>query len=454
MSFDLSAKLKQLSAKQPQVSGEAQMPITETAQTAPQDFLSSKLKSLQLQKQQQEPEKPLSLTERLSQGMEDEQLQRDIERGQAQVTSRMFERLFGLPGDIIGLVSQATGAEPLFQPPTSTHLQKFSEEASKGYTKPKTEFERRAGEFAGDVASLIPSGGAAPLKMASRLIGIPLIGQIAEESAKALHAKPNAQQYTKYGAMLLSDILLGRGKGTKQKGFDLMNEAKTAIPEGAMADATKFIKSLDKLEVELSKGVSGPHKSDALRAIKDIKEQITPNNEIPASLFTKIREDINKIIDSKKGFQIGGEPPKTRKAAVSNLQNVKNEVISSANEWGKKNAPEFAKKWAEANEILAVSEKSKQMADLFSKLKINNPVAQFLLGIKYPGLIMTGKISQKALEKVIPPAIKYIKSPAVRKIYNDIMREAIKGNTQNVARLASKFDKLAEAKTKLEENKR
>jgi hypothetical protein len=450
MSFDLSSKIKELSGKQSQMPMQPDVLISNEKQPAAQDFLSSKIKTLQQEQAKQEPVKPLSFTEKVSQSMQDEDLQREIERGQAQVTSRMFERLFGLPGDIIGLVSQVSGAKPIIQPPTSTQLQQFSEEISKGYTKPKTEFERRAGEFAGDIASFIPGGGATPLKMISRIVGVPLIGQIAEETSKALGAKPNAQQYTKYGSMLLSDIILGRGKGTKKRGFDLLNEAKASIPKNAMADASKFIKTLDALEAELSAGVSGPHKSDALKAIKDIKSQITPNNEIPANLFTQIREDINKIIDSKKGFQIGGEPPKTRKAAVSNLQKVKNEVISTANEWGKKNAPDFAKKWSEANEILAVSEKSKQMADLFSKLKINNPVAQFLLGIKYPGLIMTGKITQKALEKVIPPAIKYVQSPAIRKIYNNIMKEALKGNVQNVARLASKFDKLADKKTKEE----
>lgn len=446
MSFDLTSKIKQLSSKQSQMPTQPEALKTDERQPAPQDFLSSKIKTLQQEQVKQEPVKPLSFTEKVSQSMEDEGLQREIERGQAQVTSRMFERLFGLPGDIIGLVSQVSGAKPIFQPPTSEQLQQLSEKATKGYTKPKTEFERRAGEFAGDVASFIPGGGATPLKMISRIVGVPLIGQIAEETSKALGAKPNAQQYIKYGSMLLSDIILGRGKGTKQRGFDLLNEAKADIPVGAKADASKFIKTLDALETELSAGVSGPHKSDALKAIKDIKAQITPNNEIPARLFTQIREDINKIIDSKKGFQIGGEPPKTRKAAVSNLQKVKNEVITTANEWGKKNAPDFAKKWSEANEILAVSEKSKQMADLFSKLKINNPVAQFLLGIKYPGLIMTGKVTQKALEKVIPPAIKYVQSPAIRKIYNNIMKEAMKGNVQNVARLASKFDKLADKK--------
>jgi len=71
-------------------------------------------------------------------------IQRDIERNQAQFTSRIGESALGLPGDLTNFVGGLFGFDPNM--PGSEKFKEYSESLSQGYTKPQNEFEENVGD--------------------------------------------------------------------------------------------------------------------------------------------------------------------------------------------------------------------------------------------------------------------------------------------------------------------
>lgn len=388
----------------------------------------------------------------------DENLDREIERNQAVLTSRMLERLFGTPGNIYQSLPEAwKKINPLdalhSKLPTEEKLRGLSEKYSGGYTKPKNSLEEKSGEVAGDIASFsIGSGGKTLLGHAARTIGIPLAGAFAKEGIAKVGGGKNAQEYGKLGTMLLLDLWgLKHGVmegGAKKFGQNRLNDAKKAIPEGARAHVPGLEKELNALESSLKEGFTGPHTSDALRAIDELRGKIT-NGTMDASLFPKLRESVNLLIENMKGFSLGGPPARIKQLAVENLNKVKKTIIEEGSKWGKQHAPEFAKNWAEGNEALAVAAKSKELANYISKhAKIKNPILKHIFGLHaYHNPVGAAALTgvKKTLEVgthfPIALAYRFFKSKVLRDLYQQVLKEAIKSNASGVASGMEKLEK-------------
>jgi hypothetical protein len=399
--------------------------------------------------QKKEPEKPSFET--------DEDLEREIERNQAQFTSRMIERLLGTPGNIYQMLPEALHkVNPLHflhkHLPTEKQLRGFSEKASLGYTKPKTEFEEQVGDVGADVASFaMGSPGKTLLGGLSKVIGIPIAGELAKEGIEQFGGSKSAQQYGKLGTMLLLDLWglrRGIGEGGAYKyGIKLLDEAEKSIPKGAIADVKVFENKLNSLDKSLRGGVTGAHTSEALRAIDEIKGHIK-NGQMEAWRFPRIRKDINKLIDNMKGFSLQGPPAKIKKAAVENLNQVKNALIQAGNRWGRGKAPEFFKNWREGNEALSVFHRSNDLGKFFAnKTKISNPVLKHLLGAgiyHHPGKLLGAAALKKTAEKSVEfPTVmvtRFFKSKVLRGLYQKVIREALKGESGAAASTIKKIE--------------
>lgn len=423
----------------------------ESTQPTPQGLPPS-LKPKSLQKKAPIDNKPVET---------DEDLERDVERNQAMFTSRILERLGGLPGDVYQSVPKGVKklipGDVLFkQLPTSQGLRKFSEEKSLGYTKPKNELEERVGEYVGDVASMSVGGGAKTVfGTTARTLGIPLVGQLAKEGIKLSGGSEKFQEIGKAGTMFLLELWRIRkgtgGGGAKKYGETLLEESEKAIPKNAMADVRVFDKSLDKLEKHFRAGITGPHTNESIRSISEIKAHIK-NGQMEASKFPRIRKDINKLIDNLSGFSYEGPPIKTKKAAVGNLKLIKSALIQAGNRWGRKNSPDFFKNWREGNEALSVYHRSRDVGNFIGKnTKITNPVLKAALGVHgyhNPVKSVALHAGKKALElgtgAVVGGVYRIFKSKVLRKLYTNTLKEALRGNTANVASSVSKMEKEME----------
>jgi hypothetical protein len=389
----------------------------------------------------------------------DEDLEREIERSQAQFTSRMLERFFGTPGNIYQMLPKFVHkANPLHflhkRLPTEQQLRSLSQKITHGYTAPKTELEEKVGEFGADISSFaLGTPGKTLLGGLSRVVGIPLAGQIAKEGVEKLGGGRTSQEYTKLGTMFLMDLWgLKKGVlegGAYKYGINRLEQAKNAIPKDALADVSIFQKKLTNLEKGLKSGVTGPHTNESLRTIEEIRGHIK-NGQMEAWRFPKIREDINKLIDNLKGFSVFDPiPTKIKKASIANLNQVKSALIQAGNRWGRGNSPEFFQNWREGNEALAVYQRSNDFGRFFArKTKINNQVLRHLLGAglyHHPFTIGGLAAAKKGLEigTRFPTAmaIRFFSSKVLRKLYEKVLAEAARSDVPAAAATIKNIEK-------------
>ncbi len=381
----------------------------------------------------------------------DEQVQRDIERSQAQIISRMGEAILGLPGDLVNFAGGLFGYEP--NAPGSKSLREFSENATGGYTVPKNEFEERGGEVMQDIA-LFALPGAKHYSIA-RNIGIPIVANLAKEGVKTLEGSEGKQEAAKLGSMVILDILTHRKNlGTaKEYASSLFQKADEAIPKGLSIKSSNLEKSLDTLERSLKSGGERPATGDALKKISEIKNEIK-NGKIDLKNLVAYRPAINEWIDKYKGFDISSSPA-IRKKIIHNLNQVKGEVINAAEEYGAKYNPEYLKLNKSANEAYAAYAQSNKITNFIEKhaaSKLKSTGAKALLGVAYGGSSLgVGGLAGAAIGGIaagggglgykIFKTILRSRSPTLRNHYFNILKGAAAGNAGQVIRNAKLLDK-------------
>lgn len=383
-------------------------------------------------------------------------LERDIERQTARLTSRGIETGLGALGDIYSFGKSLFGLNPETILPTSEKLKKFSETATRGYTKPQTEFEKKGDELFSDVVSLsLPGSSTYGL---FRNIGIPVAGMLAKEGVESLGGDESSQSLAKTGLMVALDLVAQRknlGGGAKKYASGLFQKFKEKLPDG-IADASGLVSNLNILEETLLEGGKRPSTAEALEKISEIRNAVK-DGKIPVKKLYPFRESINEIIDSFGGYEMMKLPSKIRQKAINNLQDVKGSVINTVSSFLEKNSPEVGQLWKNANEAYAAYEKSNKIASFMKKhfgnaLKSN--IAKTLIGLGSAGGYLLSPIasaSGTALGLGGAGAYQAFKvlhrmknSPTLRKYYFDILKYAGQGNASQVAKNLRPFEKEVE----------
>ncbi len=403
-------------------------------------------KSLKLKENQPKTLRKKNQDQEFSTLEEDE---KEYERAQAQLSSRMIETILGAPGDIASFGAGLFGKEQNILP-TSQQLRQKSESLSKGYTKPKTEFEENIGELASDVVSMaIP--GSSHYSFA-RNIGIPIVGNLVKEGLKYNNSDEKNQAYGKVGTMLALDLMSGNKGGVKKYVTSLFNKSEAAIPKGVSIQASELEKSLTNLEKELSKGGKRPTTTKALEKVKEIKDEIK-NGKIDVKRLAAYRPSINEAIDEMGGFNLE-LPKKLKPVAIRNLNNVKSEVIKTLDQYGEKFNPEFLKYHKESNEGFAALQKSNLIGN-FIKDKIPYvPQSKALHTIfGYAPAVGIAALAAKAGPGTAFGATvalggyqgikilhQIMNSPTLRKYYTNVLKDASKRNVAGASKNLKALD--------------
>jgi hypothetical protein len=373
-----------------------------------------------------------------------EDLERQIDKSKAKLTSRGIEVVAGLPGDVVNFVRGLFGKEPHPWLPDSKELQKFSEKITGGYTAPENEFEQKTGEAFQDIATMALPG--AKHYSIARNIGIPIAANLAKEGVNRAGGSEKTQNFTKLAINVILDLILHRrGLGTaKEVSGKLFQEADKKIPKGLSINSSNLERNLTNLEKNLSMGGSRPDTAEALQKISEIKSQIK-YGKIDLKELVAYRPSINLWIDKYKGFDIA-VPDKIRRKIINNLQNVKGEVINAAEEYGKKYNPEYLKLSQNANSSWQAIEQSNKISKFIEKTassKIKSVALKSVLGLAgtaayggtgvllgmsaATGLGGAGMLGYKALKTMIRA-----KNPVLLKHYGKILEGAAKGNAAQV----------------------
>lgn len=403
-----------------------------------------------LQEPQQQTQEPLQLDKYLS---PTESTAFDtFKRHAARTGSRIGETIVGFPGDFVKFVQfmadklppvptgkpnvlQELGRRGLEKLPTSEDVKQFSEQYTKGYTKAQTPGE----EFSDEIASLagtlaIPARD--PRKFVSFLgaLGKNLPAATAKaaavkgagEGAEMLGGGPKIKVGTELGMLFLTGLL---GKKTaNQYVSEKYQKAKQAIPQGDIVPTNKLFNGLEKVEQELSKGVSTPTKNEVLIPLQELKAKASGGGILAEDLVQSYH-DINERLNAKKLFDElnKGERQVLRKR----YDMLRDEVRDTIQDYGKRN-PEFLKEWQEANQgytAIASSHKAANFIEsLVGKLPkhlVTGVAMELVMG--YPKAA-AATIGAAGLFKSGELLSRVVKSPTLRKHYLDVLSSATQEN--------------------------
>lgn len=394
-------------------------------------------------------------------------LEREIERGQARTLSRIGETVLGAPGDISNFVTSLFGLpkSPIGYA-SSENLQKASEKLTKGFTNSETEFEKTIDDAAKTFATMALPGSWG--YSFARNLGIPLAATLTKEGVKK-YAGDTAGTYAELGTMLGLDLLGGRISSGGAKGYasNLFKQRDKTIPEGAALATENLQKSISSLKKELLKGGEATSTDAALQKLDQLAKKIE-DNKIPIDELTKFQERINEKILEQGGFKLE-TPPKVRERSVENLNKVKRLVIESLGEYGEKQNPEFLDLHRKANKAFATFEKSNVITNFIQKKfgnKIKNPLVKTLFGLGTAGGAGTAALTSPAFGAIAGGVgaggaalyqgmkifYRVAKSPELRKYYTDVVKNALAGNAIKTKKSLDELDKrLKDEEKELEE---
>jgi hypothetical protein len=377
-----------------------------------------------------------------------EEDEREIERAQAQLTSRGLESFLGAPGDIASFLTGMFGKEQEVLP-TSKKLREFSEKSSLGYTKPKNEFEEDIGNIVSDVASMaIPGSGHYSF---ARNIGIPIVGGLIKEGLKYNNSSEKSQAYGKVGSMIALDLISRRSGGVKKYVDTLYKKADQSLPKGVSVKASGLDSALTKLEETLSAGGSRPTTKKSLEKLNEIRKEIK-NDKIDIKRLAAYRPSINEAIEEIGGFNFE-IPKKLKPQTIRNLNQVKSEVIKTLDQYGEKFNPEFLKYNKSANEAYAAMQKSNVIANFIKDKVPYTPQSKSVQALfsyaPVAGAAALGSMSPVSGAAAIGGAGAYqgfkvlhrvMNSPTLRKYYLNVLKESTAGNISQTSKNLKALD--------------
>lgn len=375
--------------------------------------------------------------------------------------SRAIESLVGLPGDILrtgemgasllekgaGKIREKIGLKPLESAtkkpsiPGSSELRELSTKLFGDIVKPQSQTESFIDDIVSDASVLaIPVKGKIPF---IRSIGTALAGNVAAKGAEMLGAGEKGQSAAKLGTFFLSGLT---GKGTVKKFWnEQYNLAEKAIPEGAVLDANKLDRQLDKLSHELKKGgIETPSQKFVEKPLNDLKKVIS-EGELKVEDAVVAKKKINEL---REGLfeEVKGRAP--RKYARTKINDLAKFLDESLEKYGKEN-PEFYKPYKAANEAFGGYYQSKRVGNWISR---QIPFGKLGKG----SLLILEAIFQPASLKATLPAFaafkggelltRMFKNPTLRQYYGNLMKDAVKENTSGFLKNLKSMEKEIQEK--------
>jgi hypothetical protein len=397
-------------------------------------------------------------------------LQREIERGQAQSTSRILENVAGFPGDVQSIIKQITGFQPGIPLPTSQGLKKFSEKATLGYTKPKNEFEEKTGDIAGNIGSMMIPG--SKTYNAFRNIAIPVAGGLLKEGLEQVGTEEGKADLAKIGFMFALDLASQRkgfGGGAKKVATDIINMAEKSTSLVPQFNASNIKNEFENLKSYLLRGGGGPTVDPIITKIEEFLQKVDANGMIDSLELPHFRKKVNTLIENMGGFD-PSIPKSIKKKTIFNLNKFKDVLNQADNEYALSN-PMYGKLSKAGNEAFSAYSQSNVASNFLKRAfgdKIKSGVVKSLLGIGGPlgyasfkapiiGLIGGGAGAATAIGLTTYKYLtRIMKSPILRKYYTELLKGSLSGNVNEVAKNLKPLEKdaiLYEKNQKVHSNK-
>lgn len=271
----------------------------------------------------------------------------EVGRHAARIGSRIAETIGGIPGDVSSLIQSGLitglnklGVKPLSEEqealyrkqrtPTTAELKEFSQEKTKGLTKPQNEAEKFGDEVAQTAASLI-----GPMKF-RRALGVAMGSELAKEGTKVLGLSEGPQEAAKLGTMFMLTAL---NPGGAMKYASQQYQKANELAKGVSIGVPSLTNNLGNMLQELGKGIPTAPKNVVIKSIEDTLAKVKDGKMLVQDL-TAAKRDLNTIMKDPSLL--------TREKKL--LKGVSKEVDNAIKPYERIN-PEFTKAYRPANEI-------------------------------------------------------------------------------------------------------
>lgn len=373
---------------------------------------------------------------------------KSIARHPARTAFNIGSRILGTPGDIANLIPEKdfTGKLARQVLPTTENIREKGYERSEGFLQPQNKVEQFIDEVVEDAASLLIPGGAAtkgakfakPIMKGIKALGASLGANLIGETTQQVTGNQKAGSLAKMGSLFFL-TLMGQPSAIKQIG-EMYGKAESLIPEGATVANEGLKKSLQNLEKKITAGRPIGNLSKAEKFAYDELEKVKNLAEGDSSDVRQLwaqKRSLNSDLAGAKMFDLSKKEQQGAKKLALPLVSHINETIG---QYGKHN-PEFYKLFKDAEVGFGAIGQSKFIHNFLEKRLKYNPVTIGLLHL------FGGPIGATTAAAVVPyQAIKIgyqiAKSPALRKIYTNTVKSAIKQDAITFNKELEKLDHL------------
>ena len=388
----------------------------------------------------------------------------EVGRHVTRTGSRITESVLGFPGDLYKFTKyladkfpntpkllqrepspiQKAGKYALESLPTSEKLKEFTSYLTSGFTDPQSANEELGDEIASLATVLIsPSkavgGFGSLLKTLGSATTKATVTKGSGKAAELFGATEPTKNKIELGTLLLTGLL--SQKTANMFVSDQYKKAHSQIPSGTMLNTSGLATELQKVDQQLSKGISTPTKNEVRGALRELESKAS-GGAMEAQELIESYHNINERMTSKKLFD---ELNSTERKLLKNRYDlVKNEVGKGISAYGKTN-PEFYKIWKGANEGFSTLAQSKGVSNFLQSkigklpqhlagsialdLFLGTPASTLALGTSY-GAVKSGELLYRIA-----------KSPTLRDHYMKVILEASNENLPGVIKNLEFLDK-------------
>ena len=338
------------------------------------------------------------------------------------------------------------GQEQMY--PTSEQLKEFSEKATGGYTKPKTEGEEHFQKYIEDIASTIGPGRAINMRnIAVNNLGIPVASNVVQDVIEGLGFGKEKGLIGKLGTWTALSLL--GNVNAPRYASDLMNQGRNGIPNNVNFNTPRMMNRLDLVDKKLLS--ADTRTALARQTISSMRNDIANGQTSVRSLMTSY-DGINAAKRNRGLFELTKSDREFAKRAINDiLHEVRDEIMDSG-----ANYPQALQSWRDGIQAWAVIHQSRGITNTidqwargpYSKVLGGPAAALFGVGtyggLKAPLIAGPAAIGVPAAYKGLQTAYRVWQDPRLSRYYWNAILEAQKENAPAFINNYNKLNKELE----------
>lgn len=327
--------------------------------------------------------------------------------------------------------------------PTSAQFKQGAETLSGGYLSPKTKGEKESDEFMEDIGSTLTRRGGTPRELAVNHLLIPAAANVSKKIVKDLGFGDDKANLAKMAVWL--PLSLANNVNGSQYASNLMNQGRNGFNPNNQANVPFYQQMLNAVSRRMVQG--DPRSALAQNQLRGIENDIANGQTSMRDLMTRY----DAINAAKRDQGLFSLTPGDRRAAIRNINEVRDVVRDQIETIGINNNPQALEQWQNGVQAWATIHRSNAIGNWVTGLakgpyaKLIAGPAAALFGVGSAGAvhspIIAGPLAAggAATYKTVQTIYRMWNDPRLAGYYWDAVSDAI---AENVPSFINNYQKL------------